>query len=133
MKKFIGLQPQQPLVTDERGTLRFRENAIVRFFLDEHTKSVIGNGGGLNQIACMDFTPEDRMQFAQLIGYSLDGYGELSYVSNLSYDSASLSQYGVLTPEQAQIQALTETMDTIKEGLKSFVPELFKMAAEDFE
>ena len=29
------------------------------------------------------------MQFAQLIGYSVSGYGELSYVSEASYEAAA--------------------------------------------
>lgn len=133
-KEIVPLHPQQPLALDANGVLRFRENAIVRFFMEAHREAhSVGNHGGMNAIACMDFTPEDRMQFAQLIGYSLSGYGDLSYVSNLSYESASLSKAGVLTPEQAQIQTLQETLDNVREGLLTFVPEMFRMAREDFE
>jgi len=32
----------------------------------------------------MDFSDEDRMQFAQLIGYSVCGYRDLSYVTGKS-------------------------------------------------
>lgn len=42
----------------------------------------------MNDLACMEFSQEDREQFAQLIGYSLSGYGDLSYVSDESYDAA---------------------------------------------
>jgi hypothetical protein len=76
--------PMQPLVVDSRGTLRFKENTLVRKLLDFGTE----HGYGLNQMAVEDFTPEDRMQLAQLIGYSLSGYGELSYVTDESYDRA---------------------------------------------
>lgn len=34
----------------------------------------------LNTIAAMNFGREDREQFAQLIGYSVDGFGDLSCV-----------------------------------------------------
>ena len=67
--------PMQPLIIDRSGIVRFKENVIVRFVLD--------NGGiNLNMIADREFTDEDRCQFAQLIGYSLSGYRELSYVSD---------------------------------------------------
>ena len=65
--------PMQPLETDEHGVLRFKQNAIVRYLLD--------NGGiDLNRIACLQFSQDDRVQFAQLIGYSLRGFHELNYV-----------------------------------------------------
>lgn len=51
----------------------FKRNAIVDF-LHEH------GGYDMNALARMDFTDEDRAQFAQLIGYSVSGWGELSYV-----------------------------------------------------
>ena len=58
---------------------RFRENKIVSHLLDTYTD--------MNKLARIDFTDEDRMQFAQLIGYSVGGYGSLSYVSDESYDA----------------------------------------------
>jgi hypothetical protein len=64
--------------------LRFKANAIVRHLLD--------NGGiDLNAIAMLSFSQEDREQFAQLIGYSLSGFGELSYVSDETYNAADKS------------------------------------------
>lgn len=77
--------PMQPLVIDAHGTLRFKENPIVRTLLDYATE----HGYGLNEMALDDFDAEDRMQLAQLIGYSLSGYGDLSYVTDESYDRAS--------------------------------------------
>lgn len=77
-------QPMQPVVRDKHGTIRFRENAIVRHLLD--------NGGiDLNKLARLNFTIEDREQFAQLIGYSVCGYHELSYVSDESAARASVA------------------------------------------
>lgn len=75
-------QPMQPVVADPHGVLRFRENAIVRYLLDH------GNVG-LNQLAVCAFSQADREQFAQLIGYSVSGYHELSYVSDESAARAS--------------------------------------------
>lgn len=64
--------PMQPIVTDARGVKRFKANAIVQFLLDAGPYD-------MNKLAMMPFRVEDRQQFAQLIGYSVDGYEELSY------------------------------------------------------
>ncbi len=76
--------PIQPLDLDEHGTLRFKSNAIVRHLLDH-------GGIDMNALAVMKFSQEDREQFAQLIGYSLSGFGELSYVSDETYSAADES------------------------------------------
>lgn len=63
--------PMQPLVRDEHGTIRFKENAVVRFLLD-------AGPFDLNQIWRMPFSIEDLEQFYQQIGYSVSGYGDIS-------------------------------------------------------
>jgi hypothetical protein len=89
-------QPMQPVGQDKRGVLRFRENPIVRELLDRDTERgrvypdfPARTNGGLNWIAMQDFPREDEEQFAQLIGYSISGYHELSYVSDESAAKAS--------------------------------------------
>lgn len=73
--------PIQPLYKDPHGTIRFMSNKIVEYLLD--------NGGiDMNDLARLDFSDKDREQFAQLIGYSLDGFADLSYVSDATYDRA---------------------------------------------
>lgn len=79
-------QPRQPLEIDSHGVPRFRRNSIVRALLDAATA---GRKMDLNAIACMDFPREDRVQLAQLIGYSLAGFGELSYVSDSDWVAAN--------------------------------------------
>ena len=64
--------PRQPEIRDKEGTLRFKSNDIVRFLLDTSKFN-------MNDLALMPFSLEDRRQFAQLIGYSVSGYGELPY------------------------------------------------------
>lgn len=71
--------PPQPIVKDGNGVLRFKQNAIVRYLLD--------NGGiDMNTISALPFSAEDRSQFAQLIGYSVSGYADLDYVTNREYE-----------------------------------------------
>lgn len=73
--------PVQPLVVDEQGVVRFQANAIVRFLLDAGPYD-------MNALSLMPFSDEDRAQFAQLIGYSLCGFGDLSYVSDEVFERA---------------------------------------------
>ena len=72
----------QKVIIDEHGVHRFERNKIVEFLL---------NFGPFdrNQLAMMPFDQEDREQFAQLIGYSISGFGELSYVSDEAYELAA--------------------------------------------
>lgn len=74
--------PFQPLVKDSDGVVRFKANAIVRYLL---------NAGpfDMNKLARLPFSVEDREQFAQLIGYSMCGFGELSYVTDETYERAA--------------------------------------------
>lgn len=67
--------PIQPIISDQNGVTRFKKNAIVEFLLDAGPYD-------MNKLAAMPWSAEDRCQFAQLIGYSVSGYGELSYVSD---------------------------------------------------
>jgi len=66
----------QPVVRDRRGVYRFKVNMIVRYLLDQCRK----HGIDMNELAIVPFAQEDRVQFAQLIGYSVDGAADLSYM-----------------------------------------------------
>lgn len=73
--------PMQPIGWDGHGVIRFKRNAIVDALLDECT--ALG-GIDLNDIAVRvqtgGFPIEDQIQLAQLIGYSVSGFGDLHYV-----------------------------------------------------
>ena len=56
------------------NVIRFRPNAVVMWLLDNKTD--------MNELARQGFPPEDRAQFASMIGYSVSGWGDLSYVFN---------------------------------------------------
>ncbi len=68
----------QPVVRDEHGVLRFKRNEIVHDLLDGLLKQ------DLNVIAALvargRYSQEDYSQLMQLVGYSLDGYCDLSLV-----------------------------------------------------
>jgi hypothetical protein len=67
----VRKHPMQKIVF-EGGVARFQRNKIVEFLLDSGPFD-------MNGIARLEFDREDRAQFAQLIGYSVSGYGDLSY------------------------------------------------------
>lgn len=95
-------QPMQPMMRDARGTVRFQDNAIVRWLLDEASA---GRKVDLNTIGRRAlwtdglFTQADQEQFAQLIGYSLSGFHELSYVSDETAHAASQAAHDQLGEE----------------------------------
>jgi len=70
--------PLQPIVIDRSKVARFKSNKIVEWLLE----NARANGVDMNTLAMMDFDKNDRWQFAQLIGYSVSGIGDLSYRDN---------------------------------------------------
>ena len=114
--------PIQPLEKDDNGVVRFKENAIVRFLLD-------AGPFDLNQIATMkSICIDDRVQFAQLIGYSHSGAADLSYFDDETWEAAGFMFDSGLSEEKARIQYLEERIEELKESLK--VP--VRMCAEMF-
>ncbi len=65
--------PMQPIHVTDDGTVRFVSNRIVRWLLD-------AGPFDMDQIAMLPgITREEHEQFAQLIGYSVSSFGDLSY------------------------------------------------------
>ena len=63
--------PQQPVVQVD-GIDRYLQNDIIAWLFD--TGKI-----DLNAISTMGFKTADQCQLAQLLGYSLSGYGDLHY------------------------------------------------------
>ena len=121
--------PMQPIGPDEFGKLRFKENQIVRMLLD---RSRDGLKTDLNDIACMDFPQEDRQQFAQLIGYSLSGYSELSYVDDNSYLVAEeISRNACKDEKDIRIEILESRLSDLKNALREPMASLFGVHPND--
>lgn len=74
-------KPMQPIIMDKHGVARFKANQLVLYLLDH-------GGIDMNHLAVQKFTDEDRDQFAQLIGYSVSGWGDLNYVSRTKCQKA---------------------------------------------
>lgn len=117
-------QPVQPIVQDDDGVARFKANRIVQYLLD--------NGGiDLNSLARIDFPQEDREQFAQLIGYSLSGFGELSYVRDDTYAAAARMADRGESEEVARIEHLSNELETLREMLKGPIARLYGIHPDD--
>jgi hypothetical protein len=122
----MAKQPIQPTEIDEQGTLRFRKNALVCHLLD--------NGGiDLNKLAAVPCSREDREQFAQLIGYSLSGFSELSYVSDETYLAAAKMHEMGVSDTQARLTVLTDLVMKLRAELRDPMAELFGVHPDDLK
>lgn len=125
-KRLTPAHPIQPLVQDARGVIRFKENRIVRHLLE--------NGGiGLNDLAVLDFSQEDREQFAQLIGYSHSGSGDLGYVSDEVWLAAETMHVAGIPELEARNRVLRERLKKAQDGMRAGIAELFSIHPDDLE
>jgi hypothetical protein len=111
-------------VLDEHGTLRFKENKIVRHLLD-------AGPFDMNDLARLDFPREDREQFAQLIGYSLDGFCELPYVSDEVFDAADHMHKHGKPEDAARAAVLRQRLQSAQELMREGVAQLYGMHPDD--
>lgn len=123
-KEFIMTFPIQPIENDEHGTARFKENKVVSYLLD--------NGSlDLNQLMSQNFPKADMEQFAQLIGYSLGGFSELSYVSNETYETALAMHEQGLSEAEARNNYLRAQLQDIKSGIRETACKIFNIHPDD--
>lgn len=116
--------PIQPLEKDSKGTVRFKANAIVQYLLD--------NGGiDMNQLATLEFSREDREQFAQLIGYSWSGACDLWYMSSEVLDTAHAMIDGGKSEHEARADVLRKQIEEVKAGMQNGVAALFEIHPDD--
>lgn len=116
--------PIQPLEKDKLGTVRFKPNKIVQHLLDK-------GGIDLNQIALLQFPKEDEIQFAQLIGYSLSGFGDLSYVDDETYAAAEAMYGKKVTAEQARAKHNASLLKKLRKALRTPMAELYGIHPDD--
>lgn len=120
--------PIQPLATDAQGVVRFKANKIVQHLLDTHPTC------DMNALSVLDFTDDDRQQFAQLIGYSLSGYSSLTrYVDDASYYAAANVAAG-MTEEEARIAGLEQKLAELRaavDTLREPMARLLEMRPDD--
>ena len=108
-------RPIQPIYKDKDGRPRFLANNIVVYLKDLCETNGLCD---MNKLARIDFSRDDREQFAQLIGYSLSGFGELSYVGDETYSAAYEMFKTGKTEEQARLYYQRETIAAVKSKVK---------------
>lgn len=122
--------PIQPLQKGADGVLRFRANPLVQHLLEVGK----AHGCGLNELAIHPAaTADDHQQLAQLIGYSLSGYGELSYVDKHSYDAAAVMGNADLNEDKCRIQLLEMQLKDLREQLAEPMARLFGLHPDDLK
>ncbi len=78
--------PMQPVIRDD-GVSRFKPNLVVAFLYDAAKREL----GGFVEV---NFHDDDRAQFAQLIGYRVDAFCDLSFVSEELSHEAQIEEDG---------------------------------------
>ena len=119
--------PIQPLAKDDKGVIRFKANAIVRHLLDTHPTM------GMNQLAALDFGVDDWRQFAQLIGYSLSGYGDLSYVDDDTYGAAATMFEEGVGEQEARALHMESELAALRAALRPACARLFGVHEDDLK
>ncbi len=89
--KIIYDEHSMPIQPVYKG--RFIPNRIVSHLLDSGTID-------LNDLAMMDFSDKEREQFAQLIGYSVNGFGSLNYIQDETYETVCNMEEGSMTEQE---------------------------------
>jgi hypothetical protein len=96
-------QPMQPIIKDNHGVFRFQENKIISMLCDAGQLD-------LNYIAgqCIEkkIPRVDQMQFWQMLGYSVSGFGDLSFASKDMVAAADeiVTQLQTVIPAKAGTQ-----------------------------
>lgn len=121
-KMMKAKNPIQPIIDG-----RFKENKIVRDLLDYAQE----RGFGLNEIAVKGYSKDDHQQLAQLIGYSVSGYGSLSYVDDDNYGAVCSIMDEGLNEKDAQIKHLKEELDALRGALVEPMSRLFGVHPDD--
>ena len=98
--------PMQKIYRDDSGVVRFRGNEIIRHLCDTGALD-------LNRVAIMGFSDEDHMQVAQLLGYSVGGFGELSYADEKTVRLADLAAARLTTGDIPRSQRTESEGDDI--------------------
>ena len=114
--------PIQPLYKDDHGVIRFKENKIVCFLVERY---------GLNELSSLTFPDEDWEQLAQLIGYSLSGFGDLSYVRDTTCEAAEIMMKSGKTEDQARIEYLENQLNETRAAIKQAACAVFSIHPDD--
>lgn len=116
--------PIQPTEKDAHGVMRFKVNAIVKFLLEAGPYD-------MNSLALMNFTDEDREQFAQLIGYSVSGFSELPYASDEALELAASYETEPVKRLEQRIVHLENVLMNLRQNLRQPIADLYGIHPDD--
>jgi hypothetical protein len=92
--------PMQPVEFDDSGVLRFRGNKVVEYLFE--TRAI-----NLNTIPTRALPAEDVEQFWQMLGYSLSGYQDLSFIREETKRSLDVIRDDMLGVPPRAVEAFT--------------------------
>ncbi len=122
----MSRHPIQPTEVDSRGTVRFKKNTIVARMLEFCS----ARGFDLNEIARQGFDKDDRAQLAQLIGYSVSGFGDLGYVDDDTMRAVDLMMTGA-SEADARVESMAAELSALRDDLREPMARLFGVRPED--
>jgi len=128
----VPRNPIQPVVRDKHGVLRFKSNILVAALLEHGQK----HGFGLNELAGKYFEREhidDWLQLCQLIGYSVSGAGDLSYMDDGTYSAVLTMIDEGLTEKDARIASLEHELFMLKSALREPIARLYGIHLDDLK
>lgn len=87
--------PMQPIAIDEEGVARFRKNDVVDWLATKIDLDCVATAAHR-----FGFDPYDVAQFWQMLGYSISGYGELSFIPKSVVRKADEKETKLLRPRK---------------------------------
>lgn len=131
-----SVRPLPPFTFKEKGMKHPTQKIIDGRFVTNNIVWFLLRSGGvtLPQLDCMDFDDEDRMQFSQLIGCSLNGYSELEYVTDTAYQKAIfLEEQPELKDAEAEMLVISTKLARARKLVKELTTELFRIHPDDLK
>jgi len=95
--------PMQPIEWASDGVIRFKRNAIIDWLFNTGRLD-LNEIGALAGNGAHGFTKGDQMQLAQLLGYSVSGFGDLSYASSGAVAKADAIANRLIRNEKRKIK-----------------------------
>lgn len=116
--------PSQPIAPDEKGNERFVSNAIVKFLLERGAFTI-------NDLEELPFSRKDWVQFAQLIGYSLNGFTTLPYVEPSDISAALAPNNTKPTGVEIKLKHAEIKLKNIKSSMRDAVSAIYDIHPDD--
>ena len=118
--------PMQPIIQTEDGRARFKNNAIVSYLAEKGSVD-------RDKLSRLGFSVEDWEQFAQLTGYSVGGFEDLSYVRPETAATARRMLAEGDDHATARIAALEAELKALRDAMRAPVARLFDIHPDDLK